>query len=309
MIESKVLFSKLDKSVNFVLSNDQEARYVRRSDDYFIVYLSSHNGCNKSCRFCHLTQTNQTEFKEATVSELLLQARLVINHYKKQVRLGLENKAQRIHFNWMARGEPLASSVIKHQWHKLATYLTRLASDAGVHDVKYNISTIMPNECGLHTNYKSPDNIKTNLLTWYFKGQYQPVFYYSLYSLNTNFRKKWIPKAVMPELALNTLAQWQIDSGAEVVLHWAFIKGENDNPSDVQAVIDLVNKVGLKARFNLVRYNPYDQYLSEESSKEIIDTNFQTLSRQMKIGGSNIVSRVGLDISASCGTFINTLGE
>ncbi len=74
----EVLHSYEDKSVNFVFDNMLEARFVRRVEDYFIVYLSSHDGCNKACRFCHLTQTKQTSFNETTLEEYLIQAKTVL---------------------------------------------------------------------------------------------------------------------------------------------------------------------------------------------------------------------------------------
>jgi adenine C2-methylase RlmN of 23S rRNA A2503 and tRNA A37 len=302
----QVLKSKLDRSVNFVLPNGLEARYVRRSEDYFIVYLSSHNGCDKACRFCHLTQTKQTQFEEATIGEIKAQAKLVIEHYKKQIELGVETSVNKVHFNWMARGEALASSTIKHNWVKLSSDLVKMANDAGVSEVKFKISTIMPAGYGFQDNYMSPPGTsRTNLLQWYFAGPHKPVIYYSLYSLDVNFRKKWLPKALNPEFALFTLTEWQRKSGVDVVLHWAFIEGQNDRPADIEAIISLIDRVGLKARFNLVRYNPFDRNLSKESSKEVIEANFEAMSKAMKLQGSKIVSRVGLDVAASCGVFIN----
>jgi adenine C2-methylase RlmN of 23S rRNA A2503 and tRNA A37 len=294
--QSIVLVSKQDRSVNFVLPNGQEARYVRRTDDYFIVYLSSHNGCNMSCRFCHLTQSAQTQFKEASVKEMFQQAKLVINHYKDVIAQGLQLPVKTIHFNWMARGEALASSVIKTKWEELSEGLYELAEKAGIENVKFKISTIMPKDKGLEVG-------STNPLTWFFNKKHKPVFYYSLYSTDEQFRKKWIPKSINPSMALFLLNQWQIDSGANVVLHWAFIRGQNDSQKDIDEVLKLVKRSGLKTKFNLVRYNPWDASTSE-TELSVAEANFDKIAQTMELDGSRIVPRVGMDVKASCGVFV-----
>src|ERR1700689_4726533 len=100
-----VLKSKLDQSVNFVeeqLVGFLESRYVRKVDDYFIAYLSSQTGCNRGCRFCHLTATNQTKFEDVSSSDFTFQALQIFKEYKRS-----NIPAKYVHFNFMARGEPL----------------------------------------------------------------------------------------------------------------------------------------------------------------------------------------------------------
>ncbi|HEU0077166.1 MAG TPA: hypothetical protein VFQ76_05915, partial [Longimicrobiaceae bacterium] len=101
-----VLNSSIDASVNFVetqLTGFLESRYVRKCDDYFICYLSSQSGCNRGCRFCHLTATGQTRAQDATKNDIIDQASAVLRHYKGQ------KPAKYVHYNFMARGEALAS--------------------------------------------------------------------------------------------------------------------------------------------------------------------------------------------------------
>src|SRR5215831_14295477 len=89
--------SNQDASVNWDRPADVgriEARYVRRCPDYFVVYLSSQTGCNQGCRMCHLTATGQTRLRDATFGEMIEQAQVVLEHYRRQ-----EVQARSVHFN------------------------------------------------------------------------------------------------------------------------------------------------------------------------------------------------------------------
>src|ERR1700733_7437694 len=102
--------SEQDASVNWARPADGgllEARYVRRCPDFFVVYLSAQSGCAQGCRMCHLTATGQTGLQDATFSEMIDQARVVLDHYQREAE-----PARTVHFNFMARGEPLASRVL-----------------------------------------------------------------------------------------------------------------------------------------------------------------------------------------------------
>lgn len=287
----EVYKSNIDRSVNFVerTSDDGafESRYVRRTDDYFIAYLSSHTGCNKACRFCHLTATGQTMMRDATIHDYMEQARLVLYHYRTE-----NSPANRVNYNFMARGEPLSNRHLTSQWHNLEQQLSGLAAFWGVKETKFNISTIMPKEM-----------IDIDLIDVF--GRSELVMpYYSLYSLKERFRKRWLPKAIEPRLALRKLADWQQASGQDVALHWAFIEGENDDEETLEEIVNAVREVDLRAKFNLVRYNPYSDRQGKEPSEEIIERNFQFMADALGHPGSRIVPRVGKDVNASCGMFI-----
>lgn len=67
------LKSTLDDSVNFVrpaLEGFFECRYVRRTSDYFICYLSAQSACRQACKMCHLTVTKQTRAIDAGIAEV-----------------------------------------------------------------------------------------------------------------------------------------------------------------------------------------------------------------------------------------------
>lgn len=280
------LASQLDRSVNIVenqLVGFVESRYVRRVDDYFIGYLSSQTGCNRGCVFCHLTATNQTRFIDLTVADMLNQANLIFDEYAKD-RDHTEIPAKIVHWNWMARGEPLANKHLINRSHELLSQLGQLSLDNGLIP-KFNISTIMP--MTLKTSLSEIFPIIT------------PTIYYSLYSVNESWRKKWMPTAMFVDEALRDLRAYQKISRKIIKVHGAFIANENDSEQDLE---NLVRKLdGLHCEFNIVRYNPYSQDQGVESEK--LEEILYKIQLYMP---AKIINRVGQDVYASCGTFLES---
>lgn len=283
--------SQVDNSVNFIeeaLTGFLESRYVRKCDEYFICYLSSQSGCNRGCRFCHLTATKQTKFEDALPVDFLSQAAKVLKHYQQS---GV--KAKHIHFNWMARGEVMANQHILNNADTILYDLGKLATtfdpDLGV---KFNISTIMP---------KSLDKPLQNI----FKIVH-PTMYYSLYSVKPEFKKRWMPQAMDVDQAFEMLKEYQIFTKKKVKIHHCYIENENDSVDDVHGMIDKINQYRLDCEFNLVRYNPYSEIQGKESSMEVIERNLNILKDLMPGSFYNkvkMIPRVGPDCYASCGVF------
>jgi adenine C2-methylase RlmN of 23S rRNA A2503 and tRNA A37 len=289
----KTIVSDIDKSINIIYDNGMEARFVQRQNDYFIVYLSSHTGCNKACRMCHLTQLNKTNMIDATFEEYFKQAQAVIAHKMMQsppVYFYLNN-FKKIHFNFMAVGEffsnknNLTSSEVLFSSLRFINYMFKTNLK-----MKFNISTIMP---------KDIEDMEFNEI---FHADERDVrIYYSLYSMNEKFRKRWLPKAMAPKLALNKLARFQQWFQSDVKLHWAFIKDENDSIEELKDIFDYCEYVGLKPKFNIVRYNPYSigQRIETDNLKGIKEY----IGTRIGIDNVKIIPRVGEDCYASCGAF------
>jgi adenine C2-methylase RlmN of 23S rRNA A2503 and tRNA A37 len=284
-----VLKSKEDASVNFIKDMPDggklECRFVRRCPEYAIIYLSSHTGCKHACRFCHLTQTGQTMFTPATLEELKDQFSVVLAYMDE-----FEPPADRININFMARGEALSSPVILNEFDDLASFIETdiLARNM---TVRFNISSIFPK-----------DSETVDLVEKF--GKWPVVFYWSLYGLDTSFRKKWVPKASQVDAVVERLKVWQENTGQEIVFHWAFIEGHNDKVEDVQNLTSWIAQTGLKGRFNLVRYNSHSAKTGREPSEDVLKVLFDTLLPAMSVPGSRIVPRVGFDVAASCGMFV-----
>lgn len=284
----QVLKSTQDDSVNFVETSDApgslEARYVRRHPHYVVGYLSSQRGCKMACRFCHLTQQGETYDQGATLDEYRTQAVRILEQYRAS-----EKPADSIHWNFMARGEPFENP---HFLEGAEAVLDMLASCADDYDLysRWKISTIGTQEIA---NFAFTDIFK----------KLTPDLYYSLYSTNRQFRKRWLPKAIpVPEM-LCKLADWQQRTAKIVKLHWCYIDGENDSLLDTENIVSEVLSVGLRVDVNIVRYNPYSASQGKESPEDVIRRNAQYLLENLPGSRVKVIPRIGQDVYASCGMF------
>jgi len=238
----KILKSSEDDSVNFVFNGNypgyMEARYVRRDPKYFACYLSSQTGCNQGCRMCHLTATKQTKKADVTLDQYLEQSHAVFKHYDNNCP-----RAEIVHFNFMARGEAFNNHEFITRGKELFDHL---GTDAVSRDLfpRFLISTILP-EC-----------MEGRSLSKLFPVIH-PEIYYSIYSVNSDFRKKWLPKALPVNIALKMLKEYQENTKKIIKLHWAFIEGENDSEEDMAILCHKVRASGLRVDIAIVRYNPY----------------------------------------------------
>lgn len=287
-MQLKVLSSQLDQSVNFVeeqLVGFLESRFVRKCDEYFVAYLSSQTGCNRGCTFCHLTATGQTSFVDSSHNDFMAQAIQIFKHYRKETKL-----AKYMHYSFMARGEPLANKILIDSGDELLSKLGQVAKEEGL-PAKFNISTIMP-----MTLKKSLTEVFNYI---------NPTIYYSMYSTNPEWRKKWMPAAMDVDDALRMLKEYQSFSKKIIKIHFPFIAGENDSIEDINNVCSALEKHNLICEFNLVRYNPASSDQGVESSEEVINQNINLIKERFKFDSKvQMIPRVGFDVKASCGMFV-----
>lgn len=286
------LISAQDSSINVVeeaLEGFIESRYVRKADHYFICYLSSQSGCNKGCRFCHLTNTKQTKFENVSVYDYLAQARNVFKHYQADSR----PPAKYVHYNFMARGEALANPLFVSQTSKVFSMLGGIAEGLGV---KFNVSTIMPK--GIVDSKGRQINSLIDIFPYI-----HPTIYFSLYSTDVDFRKRWMPQAMSLLDSLPILREYQQFSKKRIKIHHALIKNVNDSIGHARLMTILLEDHGIDWDFNLVRYNPFSADQGEEASQDTVDA-YLDIVRQYCPGKVQIIPRVGFDVKASCGMFV-----
>lgn len=282
-----------DASVNWDRPADVgrlEARYVRRRPDYFVAYLSSQTGCAQGCRMCHLTATGQTRLRDATFGELIEQAATVLEHYRREAE-----PARTVHFNFMARGEPLASRVLLAEGDRLLGELSRLAVALGLRP-RHLVSTIYPRSLA--------DRPLEDVFV-----VHHPEIHYSVYSVSERFRRRWLPTALPAGAALDRLASWQRSTQKFVTLHHAYIAGENDAEGDVHAICDAVEERRLAVHVNIVRYNPHDPARhGAEPPDAVIERNAAIYRERLPGARVGVIPRVGYDVAASCGMFLGPDG-
>jgi adenine C2-methylase RlmN of 23S rRNA A2503 and tRNA A37 len=234
---------------------------------------------------CHLTATGQTKLRDTTHAELVEQADRVLEHYRTQ------KPARSVHYNFMARGEPMLNHTVLNDSGTLFDALWQRANALALHP-RFLVSTILPAEHG----ERALEDVFP---------RYHPEIYYSLYSMAPAFRKRWLPKAQPAEVALDRLAAWQRATYKIIKIHYAFIAGENDAEHDVHAVCDAVESRGLYAHVNIVRYNPPTPDHGAEPSDEILERNAAIFRARLPKARVRVIPRVGFDVQASCGMFVS----
>lgn len=294
------LISKVDNSVNWVIKHRKsniECRYVRRSPKYISAYLSSHNGCKMACKFCWLTDMKQNNFDHVNIDDYKSQLEIILQH-SKQVDKD-KSKNVRVNVNLMARGEALANKYIVNDYKGFYNGLDDIVKKYDYNEMKINISTIMP--------YTILDKHLIDIFS-----DLPANLYYSIYSVNSEFRKKWMPNAIPHNIALDKLKKYQDKTNNPITFHFALINGENDDMNDIKKLADTINQYDFtKTKVNIVRFNPPPSLTNySETSYGKIEQAFNILSSIMKddkivTNKSRIIPRVGRDVKASCGMFIN----
>lgn len=277
-----------DASINWIRPAEkgyQEARFVRRVPDYIVVYLSAQSGCNQACRMCHLTATRQTRYVNTTPEDFCAQADVVLKWYKEN-----EPVAETVHFNFMARGEPLDNPHFVAESHRILSGLGEQALHLSLRP-RFLISTILPRSLG-------PKEL-TDIFPIV-----QPELYYSIYSTNEEFRKRWLPQALPVDVALVKLTRWQQHSAKIPKIHYAFIEGQNDSVDDVRGVCEAILEHGLHVNVNVVRFNPASEAMGREPSEDVILRNLEVFRQYFPRAQHQVIPRVGRDVYASCGMFV-----
>lgn len=284
-------FSNIDLSENHVFSSRSggffETRVVVRDETKGVVYVSSQDGCSMGCRMCHLTQSHQKFFRNASLEEIYSQIDYGLMRLKKKFLL-----FNRVHLNFMARGEPLDNKRISTHIGNIEDYFqSRLIDMDFEGNSRILISSIFPSKHDI----KELD---------YFKNSKISIFYYSLYSFDKNFRRRWLPNAREPSEVFSFLREFYFATGRRSRIHHCFIENQNDSLAHVSEIVDRLNDLDFPIDINIVRYNAHISSNTSETSLERIYELVEFMTKNYRNGALKIINRIGFDVKASCGMFL-----
>jgi len=204
-----------------------------------------------------------------------------------------------VHVNFMARGDVFNNQgFLSNPWRVIVGLKQLIQKYFSTKvEVKFKLSTIFPwsvsESLFKHTMLKEPLSLR---------GQGLDIeIYYSLYSLQEKFRKKWLPKTLPPRVV------GDIFKGTKegLRLHHALITGQNDSDKDVRLIHDWLEEYDLEVMFNLVRYNPFDDGSGTESSDFVRSQYMDWMRESPRVKLVQEIPKVGFDAKASCGMFVS----
>lgn len=324
------LQSELDNSVNFAKRTQDggyfESRLVFRNysdSQYLVIYLSSASGCNQACKMCHLTQTKQLMNTYATKEDYIDQFNLVLEEYIKQVSEGKLPLVEKVHINFMARGEPLDNDNLINDHAELFDYFNNSLRQkiSTFNTLKIKISTILPTSLFYKVHNQEFNKAWTKFLQHENVEIYLSTYLNGYIDNTTNLTPKSLVSRIHDDVVIfkNDSRNYHFFAKHffnivrnRLTFHFAFIKNFNDNLESIRKLNTIINvynnlnSYSHKAKVNIVRFNtPIDSLEETDYCKiEILKNIIKTANKDFEIS-VKIIPKVGYDVKASCGMFIS----
>lgn len=292
------------------LAGEDGAKFENRNK--YSIVISSSTGCVMECDFCHLTQKEMSH-KNLTNEQIVSNIQAAILHQYLEDK-SIQDKFVKI--CWMGMGEP----IIKHEsiakvtleildWIMennmakgldgvdLSTVLPRvnngwvesfrkLNKDLEKYPVNPN-NNIVPNSDSRLSNLKN------------YKDRSLFRLFYSLHATDQDIRRSMIPNSMGIDLAFRKLDDFHKETGINVVVHYMFIHGVNDNEEQVERLISRLNQYDYM-ELRILRFNSANLLKQRESD----DFNSITLRLSSEVSKFKVQYSAGSHILSACGQFV-----
>jgi len=271
----KYLFELQDgTTVESVLLRMKEAQYdddgTLLHHEKFTVCLSTQVGCKVGCSFCLTAKGGFT--RNLSAGEIVAQLLAI----KKEQHIAPN---RRLNIVYMGMGEPLDN--LKN----LATAITIFKEESGLSIAakRQTVST-------------SGISSKIDKLGELDLGVHIAI---SLHAVDDDLRSELIPmnKAYNIASIIEAVKRFPIDTRKRVMFEYLVIKEKNDSLHAAKALVALLH--GIKAKVNLIYFNPYPGTTYERPSRHDMVQFQEYLIKHGVL--CTIRDSKGIDISAACG--------
>ncbi|MBZ7985198.1 23S rRNA (adenine(2503)-C(2))-methyltransferase RlmN [Campylobacter sp. Cr9] len=277
----KFLFSLHDnhtiESVLLPMKKERIENGIKKSAKYTIC-ISSQVGCKSGCSFCLTGKSGL--IRNLSTAEIVAQVLFI----KKYAKIPYE---QGINIVFMGMGEPLDNLKAVSKAVKIFSHNDTLA----ISPRRQTIST-----SGLAKQIEELGKMNLGVL-----------LAISLHAVNDTLRDELMPinKAYNIESVLNAVRNFPIDARKRVLFEYLCLGGINDDLSHAKALVKLLH--GIKAKINLIYFNPHEGSIYKRPSEEKVIA----FRDYLQAHGQNATIRQskGLDISAACGQLRNNEDE
>ncbi|AJD05577.1 23S rRNA (adenine(2503)-C(2))-methyltransferase RlmN [Campylobacter lari] len=271
----KYLFELLDgKKIEAVLLSmkeelvDENGKIIKHAR--YTICVSSQVGCKSGCSFC-LTAKGGLK-RNLTAGEIVGQ----ILWIKKHNNIPYE---RRVNIVYMGMGEPLDNL-------KNVSKAVKILADNDTLAISPRRQTISTS--GLAKQIKELGEMNLGVL-----------LAISLHAVNDELRSELMPinKAYNIASIMEAVRNFPIDQRKRVMFEYLLIDGINDKIEHAKELVKLLN--GIKAKVNLILFNPHEGSLYKRPSVE----NAVKFQDYLSAKGVTCTIREskGLDISAACG--------
>jgi len=247
---------------------DDEGNIIK--EDKYTVCVSCQVGCKVGCSFCLTAKGGFV--RDLTPAEIVAQVWMM-----KKVKNFNPTKA--LNVVYMGMGEPLDN------YDNMVKAIKIISNENCLH--------ISPRRQTLSTSGIAPkieklgkENLGINLAI-------------SLHAVDDKLREELIPmnKAYNIKSVIEAVKKFPVDKRKKVLFEYLVIKDMNDDEKSANKLVKLLN--GIKAKVNLIYFNPYPGTTYQRPTPESMEKFKEMLNKKGVI--CTIRESKGIDISAACG--------